>query len=152
MDMINSAAFAFGEDLSIIRRQLDHFISEDDVSFHEAPNGSVQFPRLPFVPDIVALLTVADFLGSQIMSPLPTATYYYRMLTDAKLRRAMLAKDEVIKSQIKNSFERLKAGDESQHSATDFLIHREYSVARKERREPDFFSRRIIDEVIPVPN
>jgi hypothetical protein len=152
MDMINSAAFAFGKDLSIVQRQLDHFVSEDDVSFHEAPNGSVEFPRLPFVPDIAALLTVADFLGSQISSPATKATYYYKILTDAKLRRAMLAKDEVIKTQIKKSLERLKAGDESQHSATDFLIHREYSVARKEKREPDFFSRRIIDEVIPIPN
>lgn len=152
MDMINAAAFAFGEDLSIIQRQLDSFASERDVPFHEASNGSVEFPRLPSVPDIDALLTVADFIGSQIVSPLPTVTYYYKMLTDTKLRRAILIKDEVIKLQIKNSFERLKAGDEILNSATDFLIHREYSVARKEKREPDLFSRRNIDEVIPVPH
>jgi hypothetical protein len=145
--MINAAAFAFGDDLAIIRRQLNYLVSSGDGSFREATNGCVEFTRLPFVSDIAAMVTVADFLGSQIVSPLPTATYYYKMLTDAKLRHAMAAKDEVIKSQIKNSFERLKADDKTLHSATDFLIQREYAVARKENREPEFFSRRNIDEV-----
>ena len=42
LDMINSATFAFGEVLSAIQRQLDHYILEDDVSFQEAPNGTIE--------------------------------------------------------------------------------------------------------------
>lgn len=146
MDMVNAAAFAFGDELSITKQTLAH-ITAGGPPRDGGPDDPVEFSRPARTPEIVALQDSADFLGSQVVSPMPRLTTRYKLLTDWKLRRQLAAKDEVIRAQLRKSLERLEAGDQTQFSATDYLIQREYSVARKEKRAPDFFSRRTIDEV-----
>lgn len=147
MDMVNAAAFAFGDELSITKQTLAHITSGESPQEDGGPDDPVEFSRPARTPEIVALQDSADFLGSQVVSPMPRLTTRYKLLTDWKLRRQLAAKDEVIKAQLRKSLERLEGGDERQFSATDYLIQREYSVARKEKRAPDFFSRRTVDEV-----
>lgn len=147
MDMVNAAAFAFGDELSVTKQNLNQISSSGPRTDDGGIDDPVEFPRPSLPPDIAALQASSDFLGSQVVSPLPRWTTWYRIYTDSKLRRDLAAKDEVIKSQLKKSLARLEGGDKTQFSATDYMIQREYSVARKEKREPDFYSRRTIDEV-----
>lgn len=147
MDMVNAAAFAFGDELSLIKRKINGIASSPIKLDNGNTNDPVVFPRPMMAPEIVAMQGAAGFVGSQIMSPAPSITYWYKMLTDSELRHHMAAKDEVIKNQLRKSLERLESGDRTQFSAADYMIQREYSVAKKEKRDPDFYSRRTIDEV-----
>ncbi|KEY74712.1 hypothetical protein S7711_05462 [Stachybotrys chartarum IBT 7711] len=148
MDMVNAAAFAFEDDLSITKQNLNYIISaEKPPTIVNADLGALDFSRPPLVSEVAVLQAVAKFLGEQTVSPAPKYIRWYKMITDAKLRRNLVSKDEVIKSRIQKSLKRLEAGDKTQFSATDYLIQREYSVARKENRSPDFYSRRNIDEL-----
>jgi hypothetical protein len=150
MDMINAAAFGFEDDLSITKQAIQHLIDapvkikDDDTKTADKPADFIR-PDIP--PKIACLRDSVEFLGSQIMSPLPLYTYWWRILTDSKVRRQLAAKDEIIKSQLTKSLKRLESGDDTQISATDYMIQREFSVANKEKRAPDFYSRRTIDEV-----
>jgi hypothetical protein len=148
MDMVNAAAFAFEDDLSITKQNLNYIISaEKPPTIVNADHGALDFSRPPLVSEVAVLQAVAKFLGEQTISPAPKYIRWYKMLTDAKLRRNLVSKDDIIKSRIQKSLKRLEAGDKTQFSATDYLIQREHSVARKENRSPDFYSRRNIDEV-----
>ena len=146
MDIVGAAAFGFEDDMAIVKRQIEYF-RENGVKTEENPNGSVDFPRLPLVGDVATLKAVAGYMGFQIMSPFPRITHMYCMSTNSKLRRDIARKDDIIKRQITDSINRFKNGDDTLRSATDYLIQREYSVATKEGRDPDIFSRRTIDEV-----
>lgn len=152
MDMINAAAFAFEDDLSITKQKWHYLVSKQQEAItDDSTEEMVNFinPQIP--EDIGVLQNVADFLGGQSTSPFPQITYWYRILTDSVLRRNMNLKDKIIKAQIKECSKRLEEGDGTQLSATDFMIQRESSVARKENRAPDIYSRRIVDEVFVFP-
>jgi hypothetical protein len=149
MDMVNAAAFAFDDNMGIIKRNLSSFGSINnaltpDESETDQP---VEFSRVPVTPEISAMQGVVRFLGTQSVSPWPFLTYWYNMLTNTNLRSQFRMKDDVIKKQLAISGKRLEAGDKAQFSATDYLVQREYSVARKENRTPNLYSRRTIDEV-----
>jgi hypothetical protein len=153
MDMVNAAAFAFDDDMGIIKRNLSSFGSINstltpDASGTEQP---IEFSRVPVAPEILAMQGVVRFLGTQSVSPWPFLTYWYNMLTNANLRSQFRVKDDVIKKQLEISGKRLEGGDGAQFSATDYLVQREYSVARKENRTPNLYSRRTMDEVSRTP-
>lgn len=147
MDMINAAAFDFEDELSLMKQHLKQLRSSPPPPESEDDSVPVEFVRSPLTPEIAALEDSSGFLGDQVNSPMPRFTYWYRYLTDAHLRRQMAAKDAVIKGELKKSLERLQGGDGTQSSATDYMVQREFSVAKKEKRAPDFYSRRTIDEV-----
>ena len=151
MDMINAAAFAFEDDLSITKQKWRYLVSKQQEAItDDSTEEMVNFINPPIPEDIGVLQNVADFLGGQSTSPFPQITYWYRILTDSILRRNITLKDKIIKAQIKECAKRLE-GDGTQLSATDFMIQRESSVARKENRAPDIYSRRIVDEVFVFP-
>ncbi|KAI9150088.1 Cytochrome P450 monooxygenase TRI13 [Paramyrothecium foliicola] len=148
MDMINAVAFDFGTDLSITKQKMDYLNSQpEDAYCKDAGNGSIGFTRPEPPKDIVILQTAAEFLGSQTISPFPDITYWYTRLMKPSILRDVDVKDEIIKKHIKMSFDRLEAGDKTQSSALDHIIQRETTVARKENRAPNIYSRRIVDEL-----
>lgn len=148
MDMINAAAFGFEDDLSVTRGAINHLTSSPvKVKDNAKASEPVDFAHPDVPAEISSLRDTVHFLGTQIVSPLPRYTYWYRILTNSKIRHQLAAKDELIKAQLTKSLKRLESGDETLISATDYMIQREYSVAKKEGRAPDFYSRRTIDEV-----
>lgn len=150
LDAINAAAFGFDDELSIIRNSIIHLGVNTPPTTHDNNNDNstpAKFTRPAVSPEIATIRSCSSFLASQIVSPSPRLTTRYKMLTDFKLRRDLHAKDELIKAQFRKSLDRLEAGDETQHSATDFMVQREYTVSRKEGRVPNFYSGRACDEV-----
>jgi hypothetical protein len=148
MDIITAAAFAFEDDLSITKGKWQYLVSKPQMAIaDDSTEEVVKFINPPIPKDIDVLQNVADFLAEQNHSPFPKISFWYRKLTDSVLRCNMSLKDEIIKARIKECSKRLENGDGTQLSAMDFMIQRESSVARKENRVPDIYSRRIMDEV-----
>jgi cytochrome P450 len=148
LDIINAVTFTVSDDMSMTKQKTDHILSHYQVMTSSASEDEpVHFSKPPVPEDIIVFKNVIDLIGSQTVSPLPRVTYWLRYLTDASIRRDVVGKDDLIRARIKDSVDRLEAGDTTQHSATDYMIQREASVARKENRTPDLYSKRIIDEL-----
>ncbi|KAH8673414.1 cytochrome P450 [Xylariales sp. PMI_506] len=147
MDIVQAAAFTFGDELALIKPQFDLLSSQGAGDFKVNDNGSVEFPRPTPSPEIVTVKSVISFLGDQVNSPFPKLTLLYRTLTSAKLRRDLAEKNVLIRKFIKRSLDKLQDGDETMLSATDYILQRERSVAKKEGRQPDYFSARAVDEL-----
>lgn len=149
MDMINAAAFAFNDSLSGTRHQLDYLSSLVDFTPSVAPDGSIEFPQLPTLPDLAAFITIFKASGVTATSPLPMLTHRYQIATNSELRRAMAHRDRVLHREIQKSLRKMEErnDDGMGSSAVENILRREEAVAAKEGRQPDFHSGRIRDEV-----
>jgi hypothetical protein len=149
MDMINGVVFAFGDDLSNTKHQLDYIKSgrRDQPRLDENANGLVHFPSLPPIEITTSLQGVTAYLGEQVTTPFPYWQHKFRILTDATLRRKIAHEEEIIIAQIKDPIKRFNSGNTVQLSVVDSMDQREVMIAKTEGREPDFFTRRTIDEV-----
>lgn len=145
--MINAAAFAFDDSLGIIKAQLATLESHDKPEFKVAPNGSFEFPRDFQYGRMASFKASSEYIGNLFKSTWPTQSHRYQMLTNSRLRRQLRERDDLIKERIAKSLKGLESGDQIQRSAVDLILQRELAVAKKEGRAPDFYSRRIIDEV-----
>jgi hypothetical protein len=147
LDIINAAAFAFDDSMGTIKRQLDYLKTSKTPQCVQSAEESVEFARLPDTPDIAAIQTLSDHLGTQFESMKPRFDHRIKMLTSPKLRRSFAQKDEMIRREVVKSLERIESGDETMSSALDHLLQRERSAALKAGRKPEFHSKRIYDEV-----
>jgi hypothetical protein len=152
MDMINAAAFGFDDRLYLLRHQINHLRALDPAT-RAVDHGDlvVEFPRPPAVDDIATFQIVIQYLGQQLNEPLPSLVHMYNMATDSGLRSAIRRKDQIVVAQIHKSAHKLAKGDSTQVSAVDYVVQREISVAKKEGRNVNFTSKRMIDEVCFVP-
>lgn len=147
MDIINAAAFSFDNAMSTTKHQLDYLCGMGSSKWFESSDGSVEFPRLPDIPEIAAVCAVADHLGTQFRSVMPRLDHKIRLLTQPALRRNIALKDTMISREIARSLARFNNGDHTMFSALDHLLQREMNAASKADRPPVFDSPRIKDEV-----
>lgn len=147
MDIINAAAFSFDDGMSATKHQLDYLLGGGSSNVVERDNGSLEFPNLDDLPDIAAIFTVTEHLGSQFRSIMPRLDHKIRILSRPELRRSIARKDAMISREIARSLSRFEGGDYTMLSALDHLLHREMNAAQKTGRQPDFYSHSIKDEV-----
>ncbi|KAH8198801.1 hypothetical protein TruAng_007024 [Truncatella angustata] len=147
MDIINAAAFSFGDHMSTTKHQLKHLSELGQSQVVHGSDGAVRFLRLPEISDIAAISAVADHLGTQFRSMMPRLDHKIRMLTQPELRRNFARKDALISREIAKSVMRFDNGDRTTFSALDHLLHRERAAAQKANRKPVFHSPRIKDEI-----
>lgn len=148
-DMIMAVAFAFDDNLSTIKVQLDHLISHVDSENFPIidANGVACFPVSTVPPEIEACQILAEHVGVLFNSLMPRLEDRWKMLTNLRLRRAVKKKNQVISREIDKSLARLERGEASMISAVDHLLEREKAASIKEGRAPEFHARRIYDEV-----
>lgn len=146
MDIINAAAFAVKDDFSTTKHQLD-FLSHSTAKVQETANGSVEFERLPQLPEVEPFIVAGDYIGSLFKSPIPKLSHMANLLINPKLRCDITSRKQTIQDQIDKSIQRLASGNETQRCAVDHILQRERSVAGREGRDPNFHSDRILDEV-----
>ncbi|KAI0127598.1 cytochrome P450 [Xylariales sp. AK1849] len=147
LDIINAAAFASDASMSTLKHQLDYLETVDHSQLVDSSHGSIQFPRAADVPDIAAIYTITEHLGTQFRSMKPRLDHKIRLLTSPKLRRSIAQKDAMISREIDRSVARFRSGDNTMFSALDHVLQREMSAAQKTGRSPDFHSPRICDEL-----
>jgi hypothetical protein len=146
-------AFAFGEDFqhSATRPTLDAVQGIGEQVAQEiramGPDEPVSFPRGKEDQLLQAIRDLTETVGEVQGNPAPGLTWAY-ITRKPRIRRAMKLKEDCIMRELRNGVERLnKTSGTVIKSAVDQMIVREKSLAEKDGRTPDYFSRVMIDEV-----
>jgi hypothetical protein len=107
------------------------------------------FTSPPLHEFLVAVVRISEVIGELFKSPFPRLSWKLLRLK-SKERKFISTRENMIQDQIRQSVERLSQfdeGDKGVKSAIDMMMLRERQIAEKEGREPQYFSRGMIDEV-----
>lgn len=105
------------------------------------------FPKGLVDEALKATLDLTETVGEVQGNPIPSLTWAY-VVRRPKTRKAIQVKEEYIRQELSKGVERLQQSDTPViQSAVDQMIVREKSLAEKDGRQPDYFSRVMIDEV-----
>lgn len=147
-DMVNGAAFAIEDTMSATKHQLEFTVGLKNLNVEDREDGSVNIPRAPDQPTLVAFHRLTEYQGEQARSINAPIQHKLRMLTDPSLRNAFKVVREVFTSEIKKSLARMEGkSDTVMMSALDQMLSRENQYAEKHGKKPEYFHGRIIDEV-----
>ncbi|KEY73956.1 hypothetical protein S7711_09452 [Stachybotrys chartarum IBT 7711] len=149
MGMINAAAYALDNDMSATKNQHMYLASLQDLKIHvrSASQGGLEFPRAPQLDSIAPFEVVSRYTGTQFHAVLPRWKYRWERFTGHRITGDILKKDQIIAAEITKALKRLQAREGNQRAAVDLILLRERTVAEKERRQPDYYSKRITDEL-----
>ncbi|PYI09627.1 cytochrome P450 monooxygenase, partial [Aspergillus sclerotiicarbonarius CBS 121057] len=150
LDAVTAFAFGQGFDHNATKPTLAAVRSmrlEDKAGVaHMDPDQPVIFPRGEVDEALQATLDLTETVGQVQGNPVPSLTWAY-MVRKPKIKRAIEIKEDYIRQELVKGVERLQQGGEMVvNSAVDQMIVRERSLAEKDGRQPDYFSRVIIDE------
>ncbi|KAE8356996.1 cytochrome P450 monooxygenase [Aspergillus coremiiformis] len=146
-------AFAFGEGFNYnATKPTLEAVRTMSVTMKEAVKRSdrdepVMFPRGKVDDALQATLDLTETVGELQGNPMPSLTWAY-VLRRPKIKEAVKIKEEYIRQELENGVERLHQRRETAvESAVDQMIVRERSLAEKDGKQPDYFSRVMIDEI-----
>ncbi|TDZ40087.1 Cytochrome P450 monooxygenase TRI13 [Colletotrichum spinosum] len=114
--------------------------------------GAVAFPVGECDERITASLEVTECIRHMIGSPVPRLKWKL-VERRPEVRRAIQVKNDYVLEEIGKALRRIEEhGDEESKvlSAVELVVLREKKLAEHEGRQPDFFSRTMIDEVFGV--
>ncbi|KAJ8109698.1 hypothetical protein ONZ43_g6062 [Nemania bipapillata] len=107
----------------------------------------VTFPKGKIDELLSATLELVETVQEVQGSPLPDLKWAY-VNSKPRVRRATKLKEDCIVSELENAVGRLGGKEEEfVKSAVDHMVFREKTLASKDGRVPDFFSRVMIDEI-----
>lgn len=148
-------AFAFGQnfDHSMTRptiTAIESWRSKDALKGSQGQDDPVLFPKGPVDDVIQATLDLTAVVGEVQGNPLPDLTWAY-VMRRPRIKRATKLKETYIKKELEHAVERLGGDREGViKSAVDHLVVRENNLAEKDKRNPDYYSRIMIDEVSSI--
>ncbi|RAL04563.1 cytochrome P450 monooxygenase [Aspergillus ibericus CBS 121593] len=106
----------------------------------------VLFPQGAVDEALQATLDLTETVGEVQGNPVPSLTWAY-VVRKPKIKKAIQIKEDYIRQELVKGVERLHPeGEVVIKSAIDQMIVREKALAEKDGRQPDYFSRVIIDE------
>lgn len=138
---------AIEDAMSSTKHQLDFAAALKDMNVEEREDGSVNIPRAPDLPTLVAFHRLIRHQGEQAVSINAPIQHKLQMLTDPSLRNAFKVEREVFTNEIKKALARLEGEGDTVTSALDQILSREKQYAEKHGTKPDYFHGRITDEV-----
>ncbi|RHZ57412.1 uncharacterized protein CDV56_107766 [Aspergillus thermomutatus] len=108
----------------------------------------VKFPTTTLGPLLSALDTLFESVGKIRGSPKPSLTWAY-ILRRPRYAHALRLKNAYISAELQHAVEQLQEskGDDTEKSAVHHMVLREKSLAEKEKREPQYLSRVMMDEL-----
>lgn len=151
MDAIWPIVFGADPANSNTKAQLRLYLGVKEIDLPSDSDADVALPKAPH-PDIVqSFFNIMHSVEACIKSPVPALAHWMLRQTSA-LKKSFRVKDELIQKGIHRAVDRVlkssKSGKEAQvQCAIDDIVLRELQLADKEKREPEFFSRGISDEV-----
>ncbi|CAN8096988.1 unnamed protein product [Discula destructiva] len=145
-DMVTAAGFTLAPEDSIIRKLHEHLEQLPSAGVSMEPDGTAKFPRGYENPYYDALDRLGVHQGDQTRTPLPAVDHAFRMATDATLRSAYQVVHKYETEQIDSSLKRFQDG-RPELSALDHVLRKEAQIAEKEGRKPEYYARRIYDEM-----
>lgn len=111
------------------------------------PEGPAEFSVSELDEVLSATLALVDTVEDVQGSPFPDLSWVWVNMKP-RIRRATKIKEQYITEELRDAIGRLDGvGEESVKSAVDYMVYREKALAEKEGRQPDYFSRVMMDEV-----
>ncbi|KAJ6021663.1 cytochrome P450 monooxygenase [Penicillium herquei] len=105
------------------------------------------FPRGVVDEVLQATLDLTNTVEKMHGNPIPKLTWAY-LVRRPKIRKAIQIKEKYMRHELSKGIKRLKESDAPVvQSAMDQMIVRENILAEKDGRQPDYFSRVMIDEI-----
>ncbi|KAI1486283.1 cytochrome P450 [Biscogniauxia mediterranea] len=147
-DTITGAAYALNDDMSTVRQRSQYLRSFDgNIPLRIDEHGAVEFPDLPPLPYYEAFRILSDHQGDQQRAGFPALAHHFEMLTQPQLRWAYKTVHDFEAREIQKSIARVEADANNLTSALDYIVMRELQIATNEGRKPNFYQRRIFDEM-----
>lgn len=108
---------------------------------------AVKFPEGQLDEVLQATLDLTKTVGEVQWSPVPNLMWAY-VMRKSWVKKAVKKRDDSIHETLKDAFERMERGEGGVlRSAVDHMTVKEKSLAEKDGRNPDYFSRVMKDEV-----
>ncbi|KAI3329672.1 cytochrome P450 monooxygenase [Ustulina deusta] len=146
-------AFAFGEDfehsatepaLLAVQEMSKETLAEIE---GKGKNDVVDFPKGEEDEVLRSIRELTETVGDVQGNPSPTLTWFITT-KKPRVRRAIRIKEQCVAEELKNGVRRLEeTSGRVIKSAVDQMIVREKSLAEKDGRAPDHFSRVMVDEI-----
>jgi len=146
LDVIFAAAFGLTKDDSVIFAQKGFLESQGNVVLPKDIEEPAVFTHAALPTNFEAILTLTESLEISIKAPLPRLAHTV-LRQFPYMKRAMAAKEDLIKKEIAKAVEVFSKSNREPESALEEIIFRESLAAKKDGRQPDYFQRPIIDEV-----
>ncbi len=153
LDIILTAAFGFGDDQSVLKREWDALTNVGPAGLRTPANAeaAMEFPLIDPPAEPHALATISDSISITFFSATPLLSHWYAKQT--RLRKHLALKNKVVWREIDRAVDRLFANGFNQEAATcalDRMLIRELANAKKDGRKPEFKTARVHDEVLPL--
>jgi len=148
-DAILAATFPFDPENSTVSAQLQVLQQiSSGLNDHDIDEAA-EFPSVPNSPIFQAILTLTDSMETSMKSPTPVIAHWF-LRQMPSMRKAYKQKEAYITSELDNSVKRFTEGKDEQITkcALDHIVSRELASARKENRQPVYYTRSIYDEVM----
>jgi hypothetical protein len=119
-----------------------------DIAKLDESEQPVRFPETPLSPLLDALDALFESVGEIRGSPKPSLTWAY-ILRKPRYAHALRLKNAYISAELNYAVQQLQESksDDTGKSAVHHMVLREKSLAEKEKREPQYLSRVMMDEV-----
>jgi hypothetical protein len=146
--------FTFGSDFdhSIIRPTTDAVFSLDKAT-QEAMRSTgtkvdpVTFPHGKLNDLMSSFLSLGKLATNLIGNPIPRITWAF-LLRLPSAKKAYRIKEDYIRGELNRAIKKMNSGSvERPASAVESILAREKTLAEKAGRQPDYFSRVVMDEV-----
>jgi cytochrome P450 len=142
-------AVAFGSEVGATTAQTEALSSN---GLHHLPQDQdvhVEFPAKHTSPAFGAIVSLTTSVEIALSSPFPRPTYWLALKLFPRLRKAIHAKDRMIKERLDKAWEKFSQGRDFGHvqSAAELIVEREVAAARKENRKPQYDTPIIRDEL-----
>jgi hypothetical protein len=108
----------------------------------------VQFSKIPLSPLLNAIVVLDESIAEIQGSPKPSLSWAY-VLRKPRIARAVHLKEDYISKELRYAVQGLQGSrsDQGGKSAVEHMVLLEKSIAEKENRKPQYFSRVMMDEV-----
>ncbi|KAI9163938.1 Steroid 21-hydroxylase [Paramyrothecium foliicola] len=143
-------AFTFGSHFAhnATKQQLDHLSQVRSIDVTTDTQAVAEMPTKAEDKEIQAILTFTHAADDLISSPFPAIAYAFVKMKPS-WRRNMDAKEGILRKEIGDTLARRTNDPEHKvRSAVDHIIERETLLAKKQGREPNYYSGAIRDELM----
>ncbi|USW50173.1 Putative cytochrome P450 [Septoria linicola] len=145
-------AVAFGMSIGACRAGAEQLRSVERIAMPEDADAVVAMPEADLPGIFHHLKAIVESCEIPISSPFGRWHHWFAVNFYPSLRRAIKARDEIVNTQITQAWKIYDEGGASKNDvrikcALNLIVERESSLARKEGRKPDRYSRVLFDEL-----
>ncbi|KAF5679597.1 cytochrome P450 monooxygenase [Fusarium heterosporum] len=144
LDIIVCAAFGLDTANTQLVKEIEQLNTENSSS---GEDGEIVFEEVSLNEELHGLKVLAESVAKIIKTPLPPLFHFLHRNLSGSLRKAITLSKQLQRREIANGIKRRERG-EAIKCALDEISLREEAMAKKEGREPDYYSEVITSELM----